>query len=68
MTYLPFVDRAPTDSEVERIRLVLSTFQDGTGMNDGGRRPGWRDFERAVAVVLNADAPESKFVFDVLLF
>lgn len=30
---LPFADRPPTDNEVERLRLILSTYQDGTGMN-----------------------------------
>jgi transcriptional regulator with XRE-family HTH domain len=65
---IPFVDRPPTFSEIERIRLILSTYQDGTGMNEGGRKPGWRDFERSVATALGGDAPESKFIFDVLLF
>ncbi|GIK66166.1 MAG: hypothetical protein BroJett018_39600 [Chloroflexota bacterium] len=64
---LPFVHRPPTSAEVERIRLLLSTFQDGTGMNDGGRRPGWRDFERCVAVALHGQSQESKYIFDVLL-
>ncbi|MBZ0100050.1 MAG: helix-turn-helix domain-containing protein [Taibaiella sp.] len=67
MQGLPFVDREPTASEVEKIRLILSTFQDGTGMNDGGSRPGWRDFERAVAAALGGKALESKYIFDVLL-
>ena len=67
---LPFVDRPPTDAEVERIRLILSTYQDGTGMlqvKGGGTLPGWRDFERAVALALGGSAQESKAVFDVIL-
>lgn len=70
MTQLPFADRPPTDAEVERIRLILSTYQDGTGMlqlKDGSTLPGWRDFERAVALALGGEAQESKAVFDVIL-
>lgn len=66
----PFVDRPPTEQEIERLRLVLSTFQDGTGMlrtRDGDSLPGWRDFERSVALVFGGLAPETKLFFDVLL-
>lgn len=58
------------DHAVERIRLILSTYQDGTGMlahKDGSTLPGWRDFERAVAFALDGETQESKFIFDVLL-
>lgn len=58
------------DHAVERIRLILSTYQDGTGMlahKEGLTLPGWRDFERAVALALVGEAQESKFIFDVLL-
>ena len=34
---------------------------------DGATLPGWRDFERAVALALSGEAAESKAVFDVLL-
>lgn len=34
---------------------------------DGSTLPGWRDFERSVALALNGEAQESKFIFDVLL-
>ena len=64
---LPLVDRPPTAREVERLRLILSTYQDGTGMEAGGRLPGWRDFERAVALAFGGVAQESKAIFDVLL-
>lgn len=60
----------PTDVTVqalERLRLLLSTYQDGTGQNDGGNSPGWRDFERAVALTFNGVASESKAIFDVLV-
>jgi len=33
----------------------------------GSTLPGWRDFERAVALAFNGEAQESKAVFDVLL-
>ena len=67
---LAFVDRSPTVGEVEKIRLLLSTYQDGTGMlalEDGKTLPGWRDFERAVALALMGKASESKEIFDVVL-
>jgi hypothetical protein len=37
-------------------------------LNIGGRNlPGWRDFERAVALVFSGETQESKAIFDVLL-
>jgi len=56
-----------SDEAVVKLRLILSTFQDGSGMLNGGRLPGWRDFERAVASVLQVEALESKYVFDVIV-
>lgn len=66
---LPFVNRHPTSREVEKLRLILSTYQDGTGMlvREGRTLPGWRDFERAVALAFGGEAQESKAIFDVLL-
>ena len=69
---LAFVHRPPMPQEVEKLRLILSTYQDGTGMsqdkkNKGRTLPGWRDFERAVALAFGGIAPENKAVFDVLL-
>ena len=69
---LAFVHRPPVSQEVEKLRLILSTYQDGTGMsqdkkNKGRTLPGWRDFERAVALAFGGIAPENKAVFDVLL-
>ncbi len=67
---LPFIHRKPTAQEVEKVRLLLSTFQDGSGMlakPGGGTLPGWRDFERTVAAVFNGVNQENKFIFDVLL-
>lgn len=66
---LPFVDRKPNSQEIERFRLILSTYQDGTGMlKDGDRTlPGWRDFERSVAIAFDGQGLESKWIYDVLL-
>lgn len=63
---IALVDRPPTPDEVEKLRLVLSTYQNGTGQYQGNL-PGWRDFERAVALVLGGEAQGSKHVFDVLI-
>lgn len=65
-----FADRNPSPQELEKLRLVLSSYQDGAGMLSvsGGRTlPGWRDFERAVALTFGGIGPENKAVFDVLL-
>jgi hypothetical protein len=65
-----FANRNPAAQEVEKLRLILSSYQDGTGMLSvsGGRTlPGWRDFERAVALAFGGIGSESKAVFDVLL-
>jgi len=59
----------PTSEEVEKLRLVLSTFQDESGqiLRKSVSLPGWRDFERAVALVFNGVAQENKSIFDVVL-
>ncbi|MDD5274241.1 MAG: hypothetical protein PHU14_16175 [Methylovulum sp.] len=64
-----FTGNVLTSQDVERIRLVLSTYQDGTGMleSKGKTLPGWRDFERATAIALYGVAQESKAVYDVLV-
>ena len=57
-------------NQVEKIRLLLSTCQDGTGQlarPENKTLPGWRDFERAVALALNGVAQESKAIYDILL-
>ena len=67
---IAFVDREPSANEVEKLRLLLSTYQDGAGMlalKDGLTLPGWRDFERTVALTFSGEAQENKAVFDVLL-
>ena len=50
--------------------MILSTYQDGSGQQaakDGQTLPGWRDFERSVALAFGGIAQESKFIFDVLI-
>ncbi|MEZ4515091.1 MAG: hypothetical protein R3C62_24715 [Chloroflexota bacterium] len=63
----PFIERPPTKSEFERLRLILSTYQDGTGMEAKGTLPGWRDFERAIEAGFGGYASENKHIYDVLL-
>lgn len=67
---IPLIDRDPTQKEFERFRLILSTYQDGSGqqaLTDGRTLPGWRDFERSVAIAFGGEAQENKFIFDVLI-
>lgn len=66
----PIKDRPLTDVEVERMRLILSTYRDGSGqqmLRTGESMPGFRDFERATALVCGGYTPENKGVFDVLV-
>ncbi len=59
------------DTTAEKLRLILSTFQDGFGQldlpNTDTTLPGWRDFERATAVALGGKGSENKAIFDVLV-
>jgi hypothetical protein len=67
---LAFVDRPPTPEEFERFRVILSTYQDGSGMlamSDSSTLPGWRDFERTVAAAFSGVAQGDKSIFDVLI-
>lgn len=67
-TRLPIRDRAMHADEVERMRLALSTFRDGSGQfvkSIGGYMPGYLDFERATALVCGGDTSEDKGIFDV---
>lgn len=69
MFNLKFGGNTVTQSQLEKIRLVLSTYQDGTGQlarPNGKTLPGWRDFERAVALAFEGVAQESKAIYDVL--
>lgn len=68
MPALPFRDRGLTRDEFEALRLVLSTYRDGSGQNKtaAGSMPGFRDFERGLASVIGGSAAENKGVFDVI--
>jgi hypothetical protein len=61
-------DRPMTEDEVERMRLALSTFRDGSGQFLKRHRiymPDYLDFERATALVCEGQTSEDKGVFDV---
>lgn len=67
---IPFILREATDDELSKLRLFMSTFTDGSGYEkntDGTTRPGWRDFERIIAELLGAEAPEGKGIFDIIV-
>ncbi len=66
---IPFIDRPPSLTEIEKFRLVLSTYQDGSGMlaRQGFTLPGWRDFERTVAAVFGGATLENKWIYAVLI-
>lgn len=65
-----FTGSIPTKSQIEKLRLLLSTYQDGMGQlvfEPEKSLPGWRDFERSVALAFDGVAQESKAIFDVLV-
>ncbi len=65
-----FTASPPTKGKIEKLRLILSTYQDGSGQlvfEPGKSLPGWRDFERSVALAFDGIAQESKAIFDVLV-
>jgi hypothetical protein len=58
------------NSQVEQIRLLMSTYQDGTGQlltNDSKTLPNWRDFERTIATTFKGYALENKGFLDVII-
>jgi len=62
-------DRKLSDVEIEKIRLLLSTFRDGSGqrLKKAGYMPDYLAFERVTALVLNGDTNEDKGIFDVVV-
>ena len=65
-----FTGSIPTKRQIEKLRLALSAYQDGSGQlvfKPGESLPGWRDFERSVALAFGGIAQESKAIFDVLV-
>jgi hypothetical protein len=59
----------PSGDKINQLRLILSTFRDGSGQEQRGNNsyPGWRDFERSTATWLKGRTTENKAVFDVLV-
>ncbi|WP_345264712.1 hypothetical protein [Nocardioides nanhaiensis] len=56
--------------ELLALRLMLSTFRDGSGQHlasINANMPDYRDFERSLAAALDGSAPENKGVFDVIV-
>lgn len=69
-TLLPIRDRPLSSDEIERMRLALSTFRDGSGQYLKRLRkfmPSYLDFERVTALVCNGITSEDKGIFDVVV-
>src|SRR4051794_22798873 len=68
---LPLRDRGLNADEMEALRLMLSTYRDGSGenmpKNIGEPMPGGRDFERALAVITSGTHTKNKGIFDVIV-
>ncbi len=66
---IAFIDKAPSEEELIRLKLFMSIFRDGTGQetDETGTRAGWRDIERVVAELLGGEALEKKEVYDVII-
>jgi len=63
---LPIRDRALSPVELERMRLLLSTFRDGSGQSvAAGFMPDYLSFERVTAIVCAGVTTENKGIFDV---
>lgn len=65
---VPFRDRPLSSTEIERMRLALSTFRDGSGQYLKKQKifmPDYLDFERVTALVCGGTTSEDKGVFDV---
>jgi hypothetical protein len=69
MTAYAFRDRELNSVEIERLRLMLSAFRDGSGQvivsAAGDSMPGFRDFERSLASAIGGHTPEDKGIFDI---
>ncbi len=66
---IPFIDRDPTRDELEVFRLLMSAYAVGIGSQwdkeTGHYWPGWREFERIVALLVGGKAEENKGPYDV---
>jgi hypothetical protein len=67
---MPVRDRPFTRDELEKLRLLLSTFRDGSGQYLSRLEafmPDYLAFERATALVCGGETTENKGIFDVLV-
>lgn len=63
---LPFIDRNPTDTELERIRLILSSYQEGGTLAVPGSEG--IDFVRTISKVFNIKGNQGPFPhFDLVV-
>ena len=65
---IQFVTRPATPKELTQLKLLMSTYTDGSGYEknpDGTTRPGGRDLERIIAEWVGGTAPEGKSIFDI---
>lgn len=65
----PFILNSPSPSDIERLRLLISVFRDGTGNQRetaSTSRADWRQLERCVAEYVGAIGGEDKQIFDVI--
>lgn len=69
MSLQPVRDAPMTDKQVERLRILLSTYLDGSGQTKSGglSYPGYRDFERCTAIALGGETTEDKGIYDVIV-
>ena len=69
MVEYAFRDRELNAVEFERLRLMLSSFRDGSGQvilkGTNHSMPGFRDFERSLAAAVGGETPENKGIFDI---
>jgi hypothetical protein len=57
-----------TQEQVEKFRLLLSTYQDGTGRDTKDRTlPGWEDFEDVSEIVFEGERLKGKSAFDIIV-
>jgi hypothetical protein len=66
---LAYATRPPTAEEDKRLRLLLSTYRDGTGNQrekDNTTRANWREIERCICELLSGGGGEDKHIFDLI--
>lgn len=64
-----FIDgKMPTEQDEMRLKLLLSTYTDGSGENEGGVVPGGFNFERAATEWMDGiHIPGTKHIYDVVV-